>query len=291
MVGKKKTKDVQFIRDASDASFDETGNRRRRNFNDEDELMAEHEERRRRKKLNHEFNEFAKKLGEISGLEADIPIRELGFNGVPQRSNVLLQPTTECLVYLSEFPFTVIDLSDIEIVYLERVQFHLKNFDIVFIFKDLRRTPIHINTVPMKQLDPIKEWLDSMDIPCLEGPLNLNWSAVMKSINEDPAGFYQDGGWTTLVSDGQGETDGETEEESASEFEYASSEEESEDESEFSEDDEPEEDESEFSEEEDESGEDWDELERKARDEDVRKAKRRGELEDDENLKPKKKRR
>jgi nucleosome binding factor SPN SPT16 subunit len=52
----------------------------------------------------------------------DVPFRELGFTGVPFRSNVLLQPTTDCLIYLSDPPFLVITMSDIEIAHLERVQ-------------------------------------------------------------------------------------------------------------------------------------------------------------------------
>lgn len=76
------------------------------------------------------------------------------------RSNVLLQPTTECLVHLSEFPVTVITLADVEIVYLERLQFHLKNFDLVFVFKDLTRTPVHINSIPMKAVEGVREWLE-----------------------------------------------------------------------------------------------------------------------------------
>lgn len=66
MIGKKKTKDVQFYREVSDASFDETGNRRRRvNYGDEDELAAEQEERRRRGLLNKEFQAFSEKIGEM----------------------------------------------------------------------------------------------------------------------------------------------------------------------------------------------------------------------------------
>lgn len=48
-----------------DASYDETGNRKRRyNYGDEDELAAEQEERRRRSALNKEFKEFAMKVSE-----------------------------------------------------------------------------------------------------------------------------------------------------------------------------------------------------------------------------------
>ena len=57
---------MQFVREATDASIDETSNRRRRqNYGDEDELIAEQEERRRRQKLNKEFKVFAEKISEV----------------------------------------------------------------------------------------------------------------------------------------------------------------------------------------------------------------------------------
>jgi nucleosome binding factor SPN SPT16 subunit len=225
MIGKKKTKDVQFYREVTDASYDETGNRRRRyNYGDEDELAAEHEERLHRSQLNKEFQSFAERIQEMSNgiVEVDIPYRRVGFYGVPFRQLVLLQPTTECLVHLTDPPYLVITLSEIEIAHLERVQFGLKNFDLVFVFKDFQRTPIHINTIPMAQLDNVKEWLDSMDIAFFEGPVNLNWSAIMKTINENPAAFFEDGGWKFLSIDTDDEDDMEEEEE---ESEYELSEE------------------------------------------------------------------
>ena len=93
-------------------------------------------------------------------LEPDIPFRELSFEGVPFRTNVRLQPTTECLVHLSDPPFLVVTLSDIEIASLERVQFGLKQFDMVLIFKDFTKTPLHINSIPSAQLDDVKNWLE-----------------------------------------------------------------------------------------------------------------------------------
>ena len=36
-------------------------------------------------------------------VEFDLPFRELGFNGAPFRSTVLLQPTSGCLVHLTEW--------------------------------------------------------------------------------------------------------------------------------------------------------------------------------------------
>ncbi|KAI8985467.1 FACT complex subunit spt16 [Pilobolus umbonatus] len=222
LIGKKKTKDIQFYREASDIQFDETGNKKRRLYGDEDELESEQEERRRRANLNREFKQFAEKIAEASDgrIELDIPFRELGFQGVPNRSNVLLQPTTDCLVHLSDPPFLCITLNEVELAHLERVQFGLKNFDMVFVFKDFHRTPVHINTIPMSQLDNVKDWLDSVEVAFTEGPVNLNWSMIMKTVNENPAEFYLNGGWNFLGtgSDDEGSDNGS---ESGSEFEMS----------------------------------------------------------------------
>jgi nucleosome binding factor SPN SPT16 subunit len=126
MIGKRKTRDVQFYREATEMQFDETGNRRRKHrYGDEEEFEAEQEERRRRAALDREFKAFAEKIadaGKDEGVDVDIPFREIGFTGVPNRSNVLIQPTTDALVQLTEPPFLVITLNEIEIAHLERVQ-------------------------------------------------------------------------------------------------------------------------------------------------------------------------
>ncbi|KAI5451044.1 FACT complex subunit spt16 [Naganishia albida] len=267
--GKKKAKDIQFIRETSDAMHDETGNKKRKTrYGDDDEIEQEQEDRRRRQLLNREFQGFAAKIQETAEtqdyqFEVDVPFRELGFNGVPYRSNVLLQPTTDCLVNLTDQPVLVITLSEVEIVHLERVQFGLKNFDMVFIFKDFSRAPVHVNTVPVESLDDIKEWLDSIDIPFSEGPVNLSWPAIMKTVQEDPKEFFAEGGWDFLGGSGDAD-DAETESEEESAFEADSdvfddeSSESSEDSDAF------EESESDSGGSDDTEGEDWDALERKA---------------------------
>jgi len=97
-------------------------------------------------------------------IEFDTPFRELGFPGVPFRSTVLLQPTSGCLVHLTEWPPFVITLEDVELVHFERIQFHLKNFDMVFVFKDYHRKTAMVTAIPMNMLDHVKEWLNSCDI-------------------------------------------------------------------------------------------------------------------------------
>lgn len=268
---KKKTKDVQFYREATDIQFDETGNRKRKyRYGDEDEFEAEQEERRRRAELDRLFQNFAQKIAEAGrneSLEVDMPLRELGFNGVPFRSNVYIQPTTDCLIQVTEPPFMVVTLEDIEIAHLERVQFGLKNFDLVFVFKDFSRPPVHINTIPVESLDDVKEWLDSSDLAFTEGPLNLNWPTIMKTVTADTHQFFVDGGWSFLANESDDEEDQMSEDESAFEI----------DESELEEASESSEEDSDFdsnasadasedgSDEEDDEGDDWDELEKKAK--------------------------
>ena len=270
MVGKKKAKDVQFFREATDMQFDETGNRKRKSrLHDDEEFEMEQEERRRRALLDKEFKNFAEKVQSASSEEnvsVDVPFRDIGFSGVPFRSNVFMQPTTDCIVQLTEPPFTVISLDEIEIAHLERVQFGLKNFDMVFVFKDFHRPPAHVNTIPVESLEGVKDWLDSIDIPFFEGPLNLNWGSIMKTVVADPHEFFVGGGWSFLAADSDDEDSDEEEEESAfeiSESEMAVSDESSEDESDF--DDDASADASADASEDDESGEDWDELEKKAK--------------------------
>ncbi|OCB84155.1 FACT complex subunit SPT16 [Sanghuangporus baumii] len=282
MIGKRKAKDVQFYREASDVQFDETGNRKRKyRYGDEDEIELEQQERKRRQALNKEFKSFAEKIAEASTqstgdpLEADIPFRELAFEGVPFRTNVKLQPTTECLVHLSDSPFLVVTLSEIEIASLERVQWGLKQFDMVLVFTDFTRSPLQINSIPSSQLDDVKNWLDSVDIPLAESPVNLNWGPIMKTINESPYDFFQQGGWSFLRT-GTGEDEEESESESESEF-AADTDElvESESEDSGSEFDDSASDDSgsasSFDEDES-SGDDWDELEKKAEKADKKRA-------------------
>lgn len=92
-------------------------------------------------------------------IEFDTPFRDLGFPGAPFRSTVLLQPTSGCLVNFTEWPPFVITLEDVELVHFERVQFHLKNFDMIFVFKDYQKKVVMVNAIPMNMLDHVKEWL------------------------------------------------------------------------------------------------------------------------------------
>ncbi|CUM65980.1 uncharacterized protein PRCAT00003634001 [Priceomyces carsonii] len=222
IIGKRKTQDVQFYREANDMAFDETGGRKRRyRYGDEDELQQEQEERRRKALLDKEFKTFAELIADSSNgmVDLDVPFRELGFQGVPFRSSVFCMPTRDCLVQLIDPPYLVVTLEEIEIVHLERVQFGLKNFDLVIVFKDFSKPVVHINTIPIEVLDDVKSWLTDVDIPISEGQMNLNWAKIMKTVQSDPYQFFADGGWNFLTGDG--ESSEEDEEDEESEFEVS----------------------------------------------------------------------
>ncbi|KAK4879994.1 hypothetical protein RN001_008140 [Aquatica leii] len=276
MFGKKKHIDVQFYTEVGEITTD-LG--KHQHMHDRDDLAAEQSERELRHKLKTAFKSFCEKVETMTKqeIEFDTPFRELGFNGAPFRSTVLLQPTSGCLVNLTEWPPFVITLEDVELLHFERVQFHLKNFDMVFVFKDYSRKTVMVNAIPMNMLDHVKEWLNSCDIRYSEGVQSLNWIKIMKTITDDPEGFFDSGGWTFLDPESDGEqahqSESEEEDDAYEPTDLESVSEESEEDSEYSEGDT----ESEYgsdSEEDlgsdEESGKDWSDLEREAAEEDRR---------------------
>uniref|UniRef100_A0A1L8E2L1 FACT complex subunit n=1 Tax=Nyssomyia neivai TaxID=330878 RepID=A0A1L8E2L1_9DIPT len=281
MFGKKKHIDVQFYTEVGEITTD-LG--KHQHMHDRDDLAAEQAERELRHKLKTAFKSFCEKVEAMTkqSVEFDTPFRELGFPGAPFRSTVLLQPTSGSLVNLTEWPPFVIPLEDVELVHFERVQFHLRNFDMIFVFKDYAKKVAMVNAIPMNMLDHVKEWLNSCDIRYSEGIQSLNWQKIMKTIVDDPEGFFENGGWTFLDPESDGEEEGggaseESEEDEVYEPSDAESEDESEEDSEYSE---ASEDDSEESDEElgsdEESGKDWSDLEREAAEEDKNRDEERG---------------
>ena len=275
MIGKKKTKDVQFYMEIMEAVQSLDGGRR--NMYDPDEIEEEQREREREKRIHKEFSGFCRKVSDIwekdfpnLNLEFDSPYYDLAFDGVPFKSTVRILPTASCLVELTEFPSLVINAEDIEVVNLERVGFHLKNFDMAIIFKDFSRDVHRIDQIPVQNLENIKQWLGTLDIKYYEGKSNLNWKPLLKQIKEDPDDWLESGGWEFLNNEiDDDDEEGGEEGESESEFEPSDSDdEESESESE-SESMVESEDESDAEEDLSESGMDWDELEEEAAAEDA----------------------
>ena len=84
--------DIQFIREASDVQFDETGNRKRKHwYGDENEIEMEQQERKHREMeqqerkhremVNKEFKAFAEKIAEAAStsVSASIPKANVSY--------------------------------------------------------------------------------------------------------------------------------------------------------------------------------------------------------------------
>jgi len=269
LIGKKKQYDIQFYAEVMEEVDQLVGNKRK-NTTDMESMEEERREMVLRQKLNTEFLQFAKKVEEKSGIEFDSPYFELGFIGTPNRSSVKLYPTVYCLVALTEMPFFVVSLADIELAYFERVHHGLKNFDMVFIFKDYAKPVVNVASIPVKALDTIKEWLTSVKINYFEGVGSLVWPKILKTIREDDEWDpWGDEGWNAILNVDEEEQQEDEDDQDVFEIESGDSEVEavSEASSDDFESDEVESEDSDAGEadlSDEEVGADWDELEEKA---------------------------
>ena len=123
-----------------------------------------------------------------SPFEIDIPIEELAFSGCPQKQVVKIRPTKECLVALSEFPFFVMDVNDIEVVHFERMYYGMKNFDLAIIKKDFV-TCTRINSIPTEYTEELKSYFNSINIIYLESLAPLKWDLILNQVREDFTGW------------------------------------------------------------------------------------------------------
>lgn len=296
IISTKKVKDVQFYVQVMEAVVKLNENRRRQ-F-DQDELEEEQRERELRNRTNRNFLKFTKQVEERYNLEFDIPYRQLQFTGAPRSVAVTLLPTVSCIVNLTEWPPFVLNLEDVEVAHFERVIFQLRMFDVVFVFKGFEDDPaatgraakdywLRISSIPMEELTPLKRFLDEQNIKYYEGKASLQWNEVLKSVRYDLEEFYERGGWSFLSADEPVEGEEHSEEEADSldgdaEFAPSQSEDAYESSDETSEDSDSdafdakrelggESDEGEDDLSSDEEGLEWDELERNARADDLRK--------------------
>jgi len=206
LVGTKKVQDVQFFKEAGVAADDLDNKASRKRLTDMDELEQEERERQQKTKLNNRFANFVKLIEQQSErqsqksahkIEFDIPIDGLDFFGCPHKSVVKVRPTKNCLIAISEFPFFVMDIDDIEAVTFERVHYGIKNFDMAIIFKDFTNFK-RINSIPIENIEVIKDYLDEIGVIYSESITPINWTNVLAHIRDNFVDFLEDGGWRFL---------------------------------------------------------------------------------------------
>lgn len=159
MVGKKRQRDIQYFTEVIDASL--VVDAGRRSMYDPDEMDDEQRERQLRKRLNQAFKDFCGKVENVArkngyNVEFEVPYRDLGFQGTPSREMVFVQPTMNCLVNLTETPFFLIDMSEVDHVHFERVTFMSNSIDMVLVKKDFTKLPVRVDMIPNAEKDSIQ---------------------------------------------------------------------------------------------------------------------------------------
>ena len=162
VINKKPHNHIQFYTEVGYVTEDLNDPRRKNRGGDWDELEEEALENQARQHYNKLFLDFVSYVEKNwnSDLKFDSPYPDYGFYGSPFYNNVFIMPTAYCVVSLIETPFLVITLEEVELVSLERVDNKIKNFDLVFVFKDYTRPVQTISNIDKKNLDTIKSWLE-----------------------------------------------------------------------------------------------------------------------------------
>jgi nucleosome binding factor SPN SPT16 subunit len=96
-------------------------------------------------------------------------------------------------------------MEEVELACFERMMGGLKNFDLVFVYKNYEKLVTRITAIPIDSVDSIKKWLDSMDIIFFESTKNFVWNNILGTIRKDIRAFVEDGGWNIILGESDDE--------------------------------------------------------------------------------------
>jgi nucleosome binding factor SPN SPT16 subunit len=77
---------------------------------------------------------------------------------------------------------------------------NLKSFDVTFVQKDYEQH-IRVNSIPIKDVERVKDFLDDNGIIFYDLGKSMNWVKFLGGIRADFRKFVEDGGWTAWDSD------------------------------------------------------------------------------------------
>jgi len=141
----------------------------------------------------------------------------------------------------------------------------MKNFDLAIIKKDFT-TVLHINSIPTEFVEELKSYFNEIGIIYCEGMAPLKWDMILSTIRDDFKNWLDDGCWLQFAKDDEEDDEEESEDEGDPACSYGEEEEES-SESDYSGSNEES---SDVASDEglSEPGESWDELDKRAQEED-----------------------
>eukprot|EP00672_Neobodo_designis_P012790 CAMPEP_0174882330 /NCGR_PEP_ID=MMETSP1114-20130205/84708_1 /TAXON_ID=312471 /ORGANISM="Neobodo designis, Strain CCAP 1951/1" /LENGTH=1020 /DNA_ID=CAMNT_0016117727 /DNA_START=34 /DNA_END=3096 /DNA_ORIENTATION=+ len=179
-IGDKPFQQLQFYTEVIETSEAATNLRRTH----EEEIAAEERDQQRVVETNRQFLQFAAKVKEIAKIDVETPFKEVDFEGSGGKRLTRFRGNENALWSVSELPFTVISVQDIEVVSLERVLPGQATFDANFIHKDYK-TNTMISTIPMPKLELLKDWMNNAGLIYFEGANNVMWTKLLRVMRED----------------------------------------------------------------------------------------------------------
>ncbi|MCL7033839.1 hypothetical protein MKW94_009840 [Papaver nudicaule] len=121
--------------------------------------------------------------------------KEREFYGVlPSKASAAVALTLYYLLVLTEAPFVVIPLREIEIVNLALLRPGV--IDMTVIFQDFKEeSVIEINSIPLESLAGIKHRLNTRSVKYYVNAEGHDWKAILRGIADSPEKFIEKGGW------------------------------------------------------------------------------------------------
>ncbi|EDQ31025.1 cell division control protein 68 [Enterocytozoon bieneusi H348] len=192
LINDKPTKNLQFHKKQNNNYHDTT-----RRESEAISILKQEEEEEEIIRINKELSDFIEKIENETIFRPQL--LQKGFIGVYHKESSPISITSNCLVCVSETPFFILYLDEVEIINLERVTYATKTFDCVFIFKDKTKHPFTISAIETTKLPFIKTTFDSLNLVFMETKFNINWNNLMATIMKNPLEFYETGGWSELL--------------------------------------------------------------------------------------------
>ena len=95
---------------------------------------------------------------------------------------------------MTENKFFIACIDEIEIACFERMYANVKSFDMILVMKDYENF-MKISSIPIKDVEKVKDLLDSRGIIFYDQGKNLNWIKFLAIIRKDFRKFVDDGAW------------------------------------------------------------------------------------------------
>lgn len=72
---------------------------------------------------------------------------------------------------------------------------NVRYFDLTIVHRDYEKH-VRINSISIKDVEKVKDWLDSNNIVFYDNKISVNWNKFLQGVRSDFKKFVEDGAWT-----------------------------------------------------------------------------------------------